>query len=91
MRCLYCGVELALLKKLAGSENFCSDAHRLAYQEEFSRLALNRLLQANPQAEKKSPFPLRVLKTEPGTEDEVPVPVRVSARAGAVRDRKSVV
>ncbi len=54
MRCLYCGVELALLKKLAGSENFCSDAHRVAYQEEFSRLALNRLMQSQPPSQKKS-------------------------------------
>ena len=55
MRCLHCGVERALLKKLAGSENFCSEAHRLAYREEFSRLALDRLLQSQPAVQKKSP------------------------------------
>lgn len=54
MRCLHCGVERALLKKLAWSGNFCSEAHRLAYQEEFSRLALDRLLQSQPAAQKKS-------------------------------------
>ena len=46
MRCLYCGKELALFKRLTGGE-FCSDAHRLKYQEEYTQLALNRLLQAN--------------------------------------------
>src|SRR5580658_9008284 len=52
MRCLYCGKELALFKRLTGGE-FCSDAHRLRYQEEYTQLALNRLLQANSQ-EKES-------------------------------------
>ena len=28
MRCLYCGNELALLKKLTGGGEFCSEAHR---------------------------------------------------------------
>src|SRR5215475_8488204 len=46
MRCLYCGKELALFKRLRGGE-FCSDAHRQRYQEEYTQLALNRLLQAN--------------------------------------------
>ena len=54
MRCLHCGVELALLKKLAGGENFCSDAHRAAYHDEFSRLALDRLMQARPASRNKS-------------------------------------
>src|SRR6266849_1436029 len=54
MRCLYCGKELALLKRLTGGE-FCSDAHRQRYQEEYNQLALNRLLQAKPPGELKSP------------------------------------
>ncbi len=49
MRCLYCGKELALLKRWTGGGEFCSDAHRQQYQEEYSQLALNRLLQAKPQ------------------------------------------
>src|SRR5580658_4833863 len=53
MRCLYCGKELALFKRLRGGE-FCSDAHRLRYQEEYTQLALNRLLQANAAQEKDS-------------------------------------
>jgi hypothetical protein len=36
-----------LFKRLAGSE-FCSDAHRREYQQEYSQLALGRLMQSNP-------------------------------------------
>src|SRR5579864_3003389 len=46
MRCLYCGKELALLKRLTRSGEFCSEAHKQSYQEEFNRLGLSRLLQA---------------------------------------------
>ncbi len=46
MRCLYCGKELALLKRLRGGGDFCSVAHKQSYQEEYNRLALSRLLQA---------------------------------------------
>jgi hypothetical protein len=53
MRCLYCGKELALLKRLRGGGEFCSDAHRQSYQEEYNQLALTRLLQAKPPAEAK--------------------------------------
>src|ERR1700685_4497387 len=53
MRCLYCGKELALFKRLRGGE-FCSDSHRLRYQEEYTQLALNRLLHANSSHEKES-------------------------------------
>ncbi|MGA3201603.1 MAG: hypothetical protein ABSF12_03800 [Bryobacteraceae bacterium] len=48
MRCLFCGKELALLKRWTGGGEFCSDAHRQRYQEEYNQLALNRLLQAKP-------------------------------------------
>ena len=53
MRCLYCGKELALLKRWTSGGEFCSDAHRQQYQEEYNQLALNRLLQAKPPAEVK--------------------------------------
>ena len=36
-----------MFKRLAGSE-FCSDAHRREYKEEYSQLALGRLLQSKP-------------------------------------------
>jgi hypothetical protein len=55
MRCLYCGKELALLKRLRGGGEFCSDAHRQQYQEEYNQLALNRLLQAKPATEESAP------------------------------------
>ncbi len=45
MRCLYCGKQLPLLKKLTGGGEFCSEAHRQKYQEEYNKLALSRLLQ----------------------------------------------
>src|ERR1700749_1653918 len=48
MRCLYCGKELALFKRLTGGGEFCSDAHRQKYQEEYNQLALSRLLQTSP-------------------------------------------
>ena len=51
MRCLYCGKELALLKRWRGGGEFCSDAHRQQYRQEYDQLALTRLLQAKPQAQ----------------------------------------
>src|SRR3954462_3808529 len=46
MRCLYCGKELALLKRLTSGGDFCSEAHRQSYQDQFNELALGRLEQA---------------------------------------------
>jgi hypothetical protein len=60
MRCLYCGKELALLKRWTGGGEFCSEGHRQQYQEEYNQLALNRLLQAKPPiltAEETAPPP----------------------------------
>lgn len=57
MRCLYCGNELALFKKLTRGGEFCSEAHRHRYQEEYNRLALSRLLQVEkPTAERPRPL-----------------------------------
>ncbi len=60
MRCLYCGKELALFKRLTKGSEFCSEAHRTKYQEEFNDLALNRLLQSRTadSAEASPPEPL---------------------------------
>src|SRR5277367_3574759 len=55
MRCLYCGKELALLKRLTGGGEFCSEAHKKSYQEEYNRIALTRLLQAQAKTTKKAP------------------------------------
>src|SRR5579872_7594509 len=47
MRCLQCGKGIPLLKRLGGSSEFCSDAHRREYQREYSQLALGRLMQSH--------------------------------------------
>src|SRR5580700_10579210 len=71
MRCLYCGKELALLKRLRGGGDFCSDAHKHSYQEEYNRLALSRLLQAQKKVQQTSspaqntPPPTAVAVEEP--------------------------
>src|ERR1017187_6811325 len=76
MRCLYCGKELALLKRWTSGGEFCSDAHRQQYQEEYNQLALNRLLQAKP-IEPKSDAPA------PEPKKSEPEPVKVAAAAAA--------
>ena len=54
MKCLYCGKDVSLLKRLAKGE-FCSDDHRVSYQQEYSQLALNRLLQTySPEETRKA-------------------------------------
>ena len=65
MRCLYCGKELALLKRWTGGGEFCSDAHRQQYQDEYNQLALNRLLQAKPQEPKPGVRPADSKPAEP--------------------------
>src|SRR5258708_11923489 len=76
MRCLYCGKELALLKRLTGSGEFCSDSHKQSYQEEYNRLALSRLLQAQSRSEE-----VRAVATavEPIAVPEPAVPVEPEA------------
>src|SRR5581483_9265991 len=79
MRCLYCGRQLALLRKLTGGGEFCSDAHRQSYQDEYNRLALSRLLQSQSPGEDAPatlPTPSRKLPMRAGSilelEDYVP-------------------
>jgi len=45
MRCLHCGRRLSLLRKLADN-GFCSEEHRLAFQQQQSDIALARLMEA---------------------------------------------
>ena len=75
MRCLYCGKELALLKRLRGGGEFCSDTHRQSYQEEYNRLALSRLLQAQRKPEKpeKAALPEKPEKPAKSNKEQVPV------------------
>src|SRR5258708_6052515 len=51
MRCLYCGKHLPLFRKLTSGGEFCSDAHRDKYHEEYNKLAVSRLLQAQSRPE----------------------------------------
>jgi hypothetical protein len=89
MRCLYCGKELALLKRWTGGGEFCSDAHRLRYQEEYNQLALNRLLQAKPpanetpqEAEPKSEKPLLVAEPTPHIVEQTVEPASLKISEG---------
>ena len=45
MRCLQCGVEMALVKKLRNSTEFCSEDCGRKYQDESNQLAVSRLMQ----------------------------------------------
>jgi hypothetical protein len=56
MQCLFCGKELALLKRLRGGAEFCSEAHRKEYQDQYEQLALARLIQAKPPTEPAAPL-----------------------------------
>ena len=56
MQCLFCGKELALLKRLRGGAEFCSEAHRKEYQDQYEQLALARLIQAKPPTEPALPL-----------------------------------
>src|SRR5580700_6557507 len=80
MRCLYCGKELALLKRWTGSGEFCSDAHRLRYQEEYNQLALNRLLQAKPPVPPNEAPPAEPAQTKPAPVVEAPAAAYVAPR-----------
>jgi hypothetical protein len=55
MRCRHCGKELALLKRLRGGGEFCSEAHRQSFQDEYNQLALSRLMQAKPASQAAEP------------------------------------
>src|SRR5438132_11260600 len=66
MRCLYCGKQLALLKRLTGGGEFCSEAHKQSYHDEYNRLALSRLLQAQSKSDEvKPPAPKPASSAQP--------------------------
>ncbi|HLJ51153.1 MAG TPA: hypothetical protein VKU01_34330 [Bryobacteraceae bacterium] len=76
MQCLYCGKHLPLLKKLTGGGEFCSDAHKEKYHEEYNRLALTRLLQAQSRPEDIKIDPKRHGRA--GLEEQEPAPAPVA-------------
>ena len=68
--CLHCGKQLALLKTIAGSTQFCSEDHRQNYQDHSNRLALNRLLEAKDKKKSRRqpgtrPGPIDVVDSTP--------------------------
>lgn len=72
MRCLYCGEPLSLLRKLTGKAEFCSDAHREAYQDEFNSLALERLAAQPSQKRRENPKFVAPLDLTPPAPSEEP-------------------
>src|SRR5579862_3235215 len=82
MRCLYCGKELALLKRLTGGGDFCSDAHKQSYQEEYNRLALSRLLQAQNKGQQANKSAAQSTAPPPGASVAVEEPVTREAVNG---------
>ena len=73
MRCLYCGEPLSLLRKLTGKAEFCSDAHKEAYQQEFNSLALQRLA-AQPKQSRRVEVPPASLPSLAGSYPGLPLP-----------------
>src|SRR5436190_3839107 len=73
MQCLFCGKELALLKRLRGGAEFCSEAHRKEYQDQYEQLALARLIQAKPPTEPAAPLG----RSSALFQDAPPAPVHV--------------
>jgi len=79
MQCLFCGKELALLKRLRGGAEFCSEAHRKEYQDQYEQLALARLIQAKPPTEPAAPLG----RSTPLFQDAPPAPVDVPSPKNA--------
>ncbi len=75
MRCLYCGKELALLKRWTRGGQFCSEAHQLSYQEEYNRIGLSRLQQAQTKAVQAKASQQLENASGPGPVNEAPVAV----------------
>src|SRR5665213_1316664 len=74
MQCLFCGKELALLKRWRGGGEFCSEAHRKEYQDQYEQLALARLMQANPPTEPTAPLHALDPRLESPRVEQAPAP-----------------
>jgi hypothetical protein len=72
-----------MLKRLAGSE-FCSDAHRREYQQEYSQLALGRLLQSKPAEAQGKPLQRQHIATPSVPAAEIPTAATAMSEALAV-------
>src|ERR1700677_4849183 len=89
MRCLYCGKELALLKRLRGGGDFCSDAHKQSYQEEYNRLALSRLLQAQKKGQQTTNAPPQSAAPPPNASVALEEPVPAGGLEDDAKDETS--
>jgi len=88
MRCLHCGKDVPLLKRLAGNE-FCSEAHRREYQQEYSKLALGRLLQSKPSGPESKPTqPERLAPAPTLTPGKQEQPALAAVNIAAPAERK---
>lgn len=79
MRCLHCGKRLSLLRKFSDAE-FCSDEHRLEFQQQQSDLALARLIESQnriqkPLAPAKSLAPPKPSRKKKVAETEPVIPM----------------
>src|SRR5437660_741164 len=84
MRCLECQQTLSAFNwAWRSSEPFCSDAHKLAFQEETSRLMLQRLLQSKRRYVRPG---LGAFVLQPVLDAMEPVPVLMPAIAPVCRD-----
>ncbi|MBK9167542.1 MAG: hypothetical protein IPM24_08760 [Bryobacterales bacterium] len=63
LHCLYCEKPLGLVARLSGGE-FCGREHRDLYQQEHTKLALARLMQAQPSAS-RAPEPVGLPVNDP--------------------------
>src|SRR6185369_14624469 len=68
-RCLHCGVNLPLYRKITDGE-FCSAAHRKAFQEDQSRLAIQRLMETQQMCNRVTDA-VRADSLAPGTPSEL--------------------
>jgi len=88
MRCLHCGKELAVFKRLARQE-FCSDTHRRQYREKYDQLALGRLLEEKPSeagaqiSPKKNRGPITLGLSEAPGAQPAPAPTPHASENGA--------
>jgi hypothetical protein len=89
MRCLYCGKHLALFKKLTGGGEFCSDAHKQSYHEEYNKLALNRLIEAQTRQEDPGAGQ-PVAGASPPSAPEMPAMAEPTARGGYIKQPVTV-
>jgi hypothetical protein len=85
MRCLHCGKKVPFLRRFS-NEEFCSDAHRSAFQQQQQQIALSRLQEAGRRLE---PPPQAVVrKSSPGRVPDPPEAGPLVEKTGLVGRRR---